>query len=196
MKTLLGVVAGIGLALVAVGAIIASGGTLLIPVLVGVGIGAGFNLVGQGISNLFQDKSFFENVNWGNVALGGLSGAGFATGIGGLMGAIAIGAISNVGMSALEGNSWKNIGFSALVGGASAFAGFKLGKYVSNKILNINTNLGIGDYSNMARVDGAGFLFRSSVTLISKLYTMGPTIVTGVGKGVTKLIGNYMGDLF
>ena len=48
----------------------------------------------------------------------------------------------------------------------------------------------------MARVDGAGFLFRSSVTLISKLYTMGPTIVTGVGKGVTKQIGNYMGDLF
>lgn len=112
------------------------------------------------------------------------------------MGAVAIGATSNAGMSALEGNSWANIGFSALVGGASAFAGFKLGKFVSNKLLNINTNLGVGDYVNMARVDGAGFLSRSAVALMSKLYTMGPTIVTGVSRGVIKFVGNYIGDWF
>ena len=196
LKTLLGVVVGVGLAVVTVAAVVASGGTLLVPVLVGAGVGAGVNLVGQGVSNLSQGKGFFEDINWGNVALGGLSGAAFATGVGGLWGAVAIGATSNAGMSALEGNSWANIGFSALVGGASAFAGFKLGKFVSNKLLNINTNLGVGDYVNMARVDGAGFLSRSAVALMSKLYTMGPTIVTGVGRGVTKFVGNYIGDWF
>ncbi len=195
-KTLLGVVIGIGLFVVTAAAVIGSGGVLLVPVLVGAGVGAGLNLVGQGISNLSQGKGFFDNINWGNVALGALSGAAFATGVGGLWGAVAIGATSNAGMSALEGNSWANIGFSALVGGAAAFAGFKLGKIVSNKLLNINTNLGICDYLNMARVDGAGFFSRSVVALMSKLYTMGPTIVTGVGRGVTKFVGNYIGDWF
>ena len=195
-KTLLGVVVGVGLAIVTVAAVVASGGALLAPVLVGAGIGAGLNLVGQGISNLSEGKGFFEDINWDNVALGGLSGAAFATGVGGLWGAVAIGATSNAGMSALEGNSLANIGFSALVGGASAFAGFKLGKLVSSKLLNINTNLGFGDYANMARVDGAGFFSRNMVALMSKLYTMGPTIVTGVARGVTKFVGNYIGDWF
>lgn len=99
-------------------------------------------------------------------------------------------------MSALEGNSLANIGFSALVGGASAFAGFKLGKLISSKLLNINTNLGFGDYANMARVDGAGFFSRNMVALMSKLYTMGPTIVTDVGRGATKIVENYIGDCF
>ena len=195
-KTLLGVAVGVVLAVVTVAAIVVSGGSLLVPVLIGAGVGAGLNLVGQGVSNLSQGKGFFEDINWGNVALGGLSGAAFATGVGGLWGAVAIGATSNAGMSALEDNSWANIGFSALVGGASAFVGFKLGRFVSNKLLNINTNLGIGDYVNMARVDGARFLSRSIVALMSKLYTMGSTIVTGVGRGVTKFVGNYIGDWF
>ena len=195
-KTLLGVAVGIGLFAVTAVAVIGSGGTLLVPVLVGAGVGAGLNLVGQGVSNLSQGKGFFEDINWGNVALGGLSGAAFATGVGGLWGAVAIGATSNAGMSALEGNSWTNIIFSALVGGASAFVGFKLGKFVSNKLLNINTNLSLSDYANMARVDGAGFLSRSVVALMSKLYTMGPTIATGVGRGITKFVGNYIGDWF
>ena len=169
---------------------------MLVPVLVGAGVGAGLNLTGQGISNLSQGKDFFEDINWGNVTLGGLSGASFATGVGGLWGAVAIGATANAGMSALDGNTWTNIGVSALVGGVSAFAGFKMGKMVSNKLLNINTNLGIGNYINMARVDGAGFFSRSVVASISKLYTMGPTIATSIGRGVTKLTGNYIGDYF
>ena len=195
-KTLFGAVVGVGLAAVTIVAVAVSNGALLVPVLVGAGIGAGLNLVGQGVSNLSQDKGFFEDINWANVVLGGLSGAAFASGAGGLWGAVAIGATSNAGMSALESNSWANIGFSALVGGASAFVGFKLGKFVSNKLLNINTNLGIGDYVKMARVDGARFLARNIVALMSKLYTMGPTIATGVGRGVTKFIGNYIGGWF
>ena len=184
------------MAVVAVAAVIGSGGTLLVPVLVGAGVGAGLNLVGQGVSNLSQGKGFFEDINWWNVGLGALSGAAFATGAGGLWGAVAIGATSNAGMSALEGNSWANVGISALAGGASAFVGFKLGKLVSSKLLNINTNLGLGNYADMAGVDGAGFLSKSIVASMSKLYTMGPTIVTGVGRGATKFVGNYIGDWF
>lgn len=179
-----------------VAAVVASGGALLVPVLIGAGLGAGINLAGQGFSNLKNGAGFFENINWGNVILGGLSGAAFATGVGGLGGAIIIGATSNAGMSALEGNSWGNIGFSTVVGGVAAFAGFKLGKFVSNKLLNINTNLGIGDYINMARVDGAGFWTGTGVSLMSKLYTMGPTIVTGMTRGILKFTGNFLGDWF
>lgn len=125
-----------------------------------------------------------------------MAGAAFATGVGGLWGTVVIGATSNAGMSALEGNSWANIGFSTLVGGVSAFAGFKLGKFVSNKLFNINPNLGIGDYVKMARIDGAGFFSRSAVALMSKLYIIEPTIVTSVGRGVTKFVGNYIEDWF
>ena len=195
-KTILGVTVGVGLAAATVAAVVASGGTLLVPVLVGAGIGAGLNFAGQGLANLSDGKGFFEDINWGNVALGGLAGAAFATGIGGLGGAIAIGATSNAGMSALEGNSWASIGFSAVVGGASAFVGFKMGKLVSNKLLNVNTNLGVGDYINMARVDGAGFLARNVVSLVSKAYTMGPTFATGITRGVSKIVGNWIGDWF
>ena len=160
-KNILGVAVGFGLAVVTVVAVGTFGWSLLVPVLVGAGVGAGLNLAGQGVSNLFKGQGFFENINWGTVALGGLAGAAFATGVGGLWGTVVIGATSNAGMSALEGNSWANIGFSTLVGGVSAFAGFKLGKFVSNKLFNINPNLGIGDYVKMARVDGAVFFLEA-----------------------------------
>ena len=61
-------------------------------------------------------------------------------------------------------------------------------------LVPILVGAGVGDYLKIARVDGAGFLSRSAVALLSKLYTMGPTIVTGVGRGVTKFVGNYIGD--
>ena len=93
-------------------------------------------------------------------------------------------------------DSLSHIAFSAFVGGASAFAGFKLGKFVSNRLFNIDTNLGIGNYYSMASVDGAGFWTGSAIAVISKLYTMGPTITTGVTRGITKIVGNLIGDLF
>lgn len=196
LKTLLGIVVGVGLAVVTVAAVIASGGSLLAPVLIGAGLGAGLNLVGQGVSNLSEGKGFFEDINWWNVGLGALSGAAFATGIGGLGGAFAIGALSNAGMSAFEQKSWANIGFSAVVGGLSAVAGYGAGKFISSKLLNINTNLGFGDYIKMAKIDGAGFWTRNGIALISKLYTMGPTFTTGVTRGATNTIGNWIGGWF
>lgn len=190
---MLGAAVGLGLFVTTVTVVALSGGTLLVPVIVGASVGAGLNFSGQVASNLVSGNDAFQSINWWNVALGGLSGAAFATGVGGLFGAVTIGVTSNAGMSALEGNSWANIGFSAFVGGISAFAGFKLGKVISNKLLNINTNLSLGDYANMARVDGARFLSRNIVALMSKLYTMGPTIATGIAKGVSKTVGNKIG---
>ena len=196
LKNILGFSVMIGLAIVTTLAVFSSFGTLLITTLVGAGVGAGLNLAGQGVSKLSQGKGFFEDINWLNVTLGAITGVAFATSTGGLWGAIGIGASSNAGMSEFEGNSWTNIIFSAFIGMASALVGFKLGKIVSNKLLNINTNLSLSDYANMARVDGAGFLSRSIVALMSKLYTTGPTIATGLGRGVTKFVGNYIGDKF
>ena len=48
----------------------------------------------------------------------------------------------------------------------------------------------------MAKIDGAGFWTRNGITLISKLYTMGPTFTTGVTRGATKTIGNWIGGWF
>ncbi len=128
--------------------------------------------------------------------MGALAGAAFATGLGGIWGAVGIGAASNSGMSALEGKSWLNIGFSAVVGGASAFAGFKIGKYLSGKYLNIDTTLGIPSYMKMASVDGASFLKQVGTALLSKAYTLGPIIATGASRGILNFLGNKMGDLF
>lgn len=195
-KKIFGIFVGIGLLIFTIAAVVSSGGALLIPTLVGAGIGARINLVGQGVANLAAGKNFFDDINWWNVALGGLTGAAFATGYGGMFGAILVGAASNAGMSAFEGNSWANIGFSAVIGGIAAFAGVKFGKYVSNKFLNINTNLGYGNYINMAKIDGANFLSRNLIAFMSTLYTMGASIATGATRGVAKFIGNMIGDRF
>ena len=168
LKTMFGVGVSIGLAVVSVAAIVASGGTLLVPVIVGAAVGSGLNLVGQGVSNLMEGKGFFENINWQNVGLGALTGAAFATGVGGFWGAVSIGAFSNAGMSAFENKSWANIGFSFVIGGVASAAGYGLGKYVSNKLLSINTNLGLGDYVNMAKIDGANFLQQNLIALDRK----------------------------
>ena len=60
LKTMFGVGVSIGLAVVSVAAIVASGGTLLVPVIVGAAVGSGLNLVGQGVSNLMEGKGFLK----------------------------------------------------------------------------------------------------------------------------------------
>lgn len=195
-KDIFGIIVGIGLAAVTIGAIIASGGTLLVPALIGAGVGAAINLGGQVVSNIFNGNGAFDDINWKNVALGGLSGAAFATGIGGIYGATLIGAFSNAGMSAFEGNSIENIVFSFVVGGVAAGIGYGIEKSISNKFLNIDTNLSFSDYLNMARVDEANFWVRNGVAALSKLYTLGPTFTTGMTRGTLKFIGNKLGGMF
>lgn len=193
-KTLLGVAVGIGLAVVTVAAVVASGGTLLVPVLVGAGIGAGINLASQGISNLKNEKGLFEDINWGNVILGGLSGAAFATGVGGFWGAVGIGAASNAGMSALEGNSWLNIGISAGVGAIAASLGYGAGKFMSKYIFK-NNGFTFTDYYETALLDfGKKTAFLIAAGTVG--YTFLPTITTGITRGISNFIGNWIGDRF
>ena len=52
---------------------------------------------------------------------------------------------------------------------------------------------GLTEYIFIARADGANLLRCIVVALMSKIYTMGPTIATGLGRGVTKSIGNLIG---
>ena len=191
-KKLLGITVGVGLAIVTVVAVVASGGTLLVPVLVGASVGAGLNLVGQGVGNLMNGQGFFQDINWGNVALGGLAGAAFATGAGGLWGAVSIGATSNAGMSALEGNSWVNIVFSGFVGGAAAGIGYGAGKLVSKYVFK-NTGFSFYDYYELAIIDTNAFIagIEASVAIG---YSFLPTITTGTTRGATKFVGNWIGD--
>ena len=193
-KTLFGVAVGVGLFALTAVAVVASGGTLLVPVLVGAGIGAGINLASQGISNLKNDKGLFEDINWGNVILGGLSGAAFATGIGGFWGAVGIGAASNAGMSALEGNSWLNIGISAGVGAIAAGVGYGAGKFVSKYIFK-NNGFTFTDYYETALID-TGKKMAALIAAGTVGYTFLPTIATGATRGVSNFIGNWIGDRF
>ena len=36
----------------------------------------------------------------------------------------------------------------------------------------------------------------TSISLVSKAYTMGPTFATGITRGVSKIVGNWIGDWF
>ena len=54
----------------------------------------------------------------------------------------------------------------------------------------------LGDYVNMAKIDGANFLQQNLIALMSKIYTMGPTISTGIMRGLLKAGGNIIGDYF
>ena len=194
-KRFIGATIGIALGVTAIVAVAMSGGTLLVPTLVGVAAGAGINLASQGVANLRNGKDFFEDINWWNVAIGAAAGALFGTGAGGLWGTIATGALSNASMSALDGQNWADIGINSIVGGLAAAVGYGVGKYISNKLLNINTNLGYGDYVNMARVDGAGILKRNAIAFISKAYTLGPNILSGATRGISNFAGKLLGGL-
>lgn len=90
----------------------------------------------------------------------------FATDVGGLWGAVAVGAVSNAGTSALENKSWANIGASAIVGGVAAGIGFGLGRVVSNYVFK-NSGMTFMDYFELGIIDtnvivAAGHAFAAS----------------------------------
>lgn len=187
-KTLLGVAIGIGLAAVSVMAVIASGGALLVPVLAGFAIGASTSLIGQGIGNLASGRNFFDGISVGSVLMGGLAGAAFATGIGGLWGTVAIGAASNMGISAIENKSWANIGLSAVVGGFAAGLGYGAGKLLSNAIFK-NSNVGFKELFELGKLDGN--IVRSAFEAFRGSYiTLLPSITPGISRGILKFLGN------
>ena len=132
IKLAVGTIAIIALAAVTVGAILVSGGTLLIPALIGAGIGAGTSFLSQGIGNFLSGKKFFDDFNIESVLVASLAGAAFATGFGGFWGAIGIGSLSNGGLAAIQQQSWESIGVSIVIGGFAAGVGYTMAEPVPN----------------------------------------------------------------
>ena len=187
-KTILGVAIGIGLAVITVMAVIASGGALLVPVVAGFVIGASTSFIGQGIGNLASGRNFFDGISIGSVLIGGLAGAAFATGIGGLWGAVAIGAAANMGTAAIENKSWANIGLSAVIGGIAAGLGYGAGKLLSNVVFK-NSNIGFKELFELGKLDGN--IIRSAFEAIRGSYiTLLPSITPGISRGILKFLGN------
>ena len=188
-KTLLGVVVCVGLFVATTTAVLLSGGTLLIPALVGFAVGASTSLIGQGIGNLASGRNFFDGISLGSVLMGGLTGAAFATGIGGLWGSVLIGAAGNMGTAAFENKSWANIGLSAVVGGVSAGLSYGVGKLVSNAVFK-NNDIGFRDLyeagildSNKVSLAFAKVVFHS---LRGSYTSFFPSISVGVSRGIMK----------
>ena len=188
VKKALGWVALAGLAVFTVAEVIASGGTLPIPVLAGFAIGASISLVGQGVGNLASGKGFFEGISWQSVVMGGLAGAAFATGIGGFWGAVAIGAVSNAGTSALENKSWANIGLSFVVGGVAAGVGYGAGRLVGRAVFG-KSDLVFKDIFNLA-IQDTGKIMASMIAMRATYYTFAPMLTTGMTRGLSKFLGN------
>ena len=135
-KQFFGITVIVGLFVATTVAIFLSGGTTLVPALVGFGLGAAGNIISQGVSNVKAGKGFFNDINWGNVAISAISGALFATGFGGIVGAAFCGAASSAGMAAFENQSWDNILKSGMVGFVAAGVAYGVGQFVARKIFD------------------------------------------------------------
>ena len=178
---------GVGLATLAIGATILTGGSFA-AIGIGFALGATASFVGQGVGNVLSGESFFDGMSISSIIMGGLAGAAFATGFGGLWGAVAIGAVSNAGTSALENKSWANIAGSAVVGGIAAGIGYGVGRFVSNHIYK-STGMTFNDFYNLGIIDtnpvmAAYYAFGAS------WYTFLPNIATSSSRGLIKFLGN------
>lgn len=187
-KKILAGVIGLGLLIVVVAAVVISGGTLLIPVLIGATIGAGASLVGQGVGNLLSGERFFDDISLESVIMGGLAGAAFATGFGGLFGAMAIGATSTAGTSAWEDKSWANIGVSAFTGGLAAGLGYGIGKLMGRFAFR-NSDFGFKDAFDIAILE-TNATFASVLAFRASYYTFLPAFTPGIVRGITKYLSN------
>ena len=186
-KTILGVGIGIGLAAVAITATILTGGSFA-AIGVGFALGATASFVGQGVGNVLSGENFFDGISIGSIIMGGLAGAAFATGFGGFWGAVAIGAASNAGTSALENKSWANIAGSAIVGGIAAGIGYGVGRFVTSYVYR-TSGMSFNDFYGLGRIDtnpvkAAYHAFRASWN------TFLPNISTSASRGLIKFLGN------
>lgn len=187
-KKVFGYTAAFGLAALTVTAVIASGGTLLVPALIGFGIGSSVTFLGHGIGNALSGENFFKDMSVESIVMGGLAGAAFATGVGGLWGAIGIGALSNAGTSALEDKSWGNIILSGAVGGIAAGLGYSAGKLIGRAVFG-KTDLLFKDVYQLALLDTNKF-FAATIAFRATYYTFAPTVTPGIIRGATKFLGN------
>lgn len=191
-KNLFGVFLVITLVSIIVASAIITGGSSLIAIGVGFGVGASVNLISQGIGNILSGKSFFDDINIGSILISGLAGAAFATGIGGTIGAFAIGAASSMADSAFGNESWSNIFTNGMIGGVAASVGVGIQKTVSNIVFK-NSDLLFMDFFEMAKVDGAN-IFRAIITGFNSSWNKFiPSLTPGIVRGFIKYIGNKWG---
>ncbi len=188
-KKAFAVVAGVALLVIAVAGIVLTGGAMLVPALIGFGVGAGANLLGQGLGNIAAGKGFFDDISWGSVFIGGLAGAAFGTGIGGLGGAIGIGALANSGMAAAEGKSWANIVSSAIVGGVAGAIGYGASNAIGNQLLKFKYGLSFQDIFQLGLIDTT-VKFAAKEAIKSTMIGWTMSIIPGMLRGVSKFLGN------
>ena len=186
-KQVLGVVVTLGLFAVAFGALIGSSISFS-GLAVGIALGSRANIAGQAVGNIIEGEQAVHDLDCKQILLGGATGAAFATGLGGLYGAVGIGAVSNAGMSAFKDNSWGNILGSAVVGGIAAGIGYGLGKIVANKVFK-NDDMGFSEYYELARMD-RNMLFSAIRAFGASLHTFLPTIATPASRALIQILGN------
>ncbi len=185
---LLGIVAAISMVVVVVASAIITGGASLISIGVGMGIGATASLVGQGVGNVLNGKSFFENIDVVSILLGGLAGAAYATGLGGAFGAFGIGVASNIAVSAYQQKAFKDILFSGAIGGFAAMFAYGVGQLLNN-VVYLNNDATYSVFFDAARVDGANLFQALSLAFASVWYKFLPNVATGLSRVLLNMIG-------
>lgn len=190
----LGVVAVVALAAVVVASAVLTGGTSLVAIGIGFAIGSAASVVTQGISNVINGNIFFQNINIATVLISGLAGAAFATGLGGLAGALGIGVASSVATSAIEEKSIGEILFNGLVGGLSAGLAFGFGQLIGKVVYQANDFV-FGTFWEMAKVDGANVVKGALTAFSSSWFKFLPSITPGTTRAILNFLGKKVGGL-
>ena len=127
--------------------------------------------------------------------IGGLAGAAFATGLGGLAGAFGIGVASSVASSAIEQKSIGEILFNGLIGGLSASVAFGFGELIGRVVYQADDFV-FASFLEMAKVDGANVVRGSLTAFASSWFKFLPSITPGTTRAVLNFFGKKIGELF
>ena len=190
----LGFVAVVALAAVVVASAVITGGTSLVAIGIGFTIGSAAGVVTQGISNVINGNNFFQNINIAIILISGLAGAAFATGLGGLAGALGIGVASSVATSAIEEKSIGEILFNGLVGGLSAGLAFGFGRLIGRVVYQVD-DFAFGTFWEMAKVDGANVVKGALTAFNSSWFKFLPGITPGTTRAILNFFGKKIGGL-
>ena len=185
---LLGIFAVVVIAAVVVAsAIVTSGASLAVMGTMSL-ISAGSNFVGQGINNVLNGKGFFEDIDVGSIFISALSGAAFASGLGGVA-MFAVGAASSVATNAFNQRPISEILLNGFLGGIISFAAYGLGNALG-RYFNKTNDFTFNTFFDLARVDGAGIGKALMVALSSSWYKLIPTVSPGLTRWLGKFIIN------
>ena len=186
----LGSIAVIALGAVVVGAAILAvmgGSVSLVSIGIGFAIGATSSFIGQGISNISSGNNFFENINIAEILLGGLVGAAYATGLGGIAGALGIGFASSVASSAYQKKPLNEIIRDGLINSLISGISYGVGQILGRAVFK-NSDLVFSDFMEMAKADGAKFVKAAITAFKSSWYTFLPSISPGLTRAILGLL--------